>query len=66
MVMAKLYTLAPVDIIVTYYLVVFLLVAERLEDDRDENVQHHKCHEDDARENQEGTKHWVQIQDLQM
>lgn len=40
-------------------------MAERLEDDCDEKVQHHECQEDDARENQERAKNRVQIQDLQ-
>lgn len=47
------------------YLVVFLLVTERLKDNRNEKVQHYKCHEYDAGKYQKCAKHWVQIQDLQ-
>lgn len=42
----------------------YLLLTERHQDDRDEEVQHHKGHEHNAGADEESTKHWVVIQNL--
>ena len=46
------------------HLIVFLLLTEGHQDDRDKQVQHHKCHKNDAGPNEEGAKHWSIVQDL--
>lgn len=46
------------------YLVIFLLLTEGHQDDRDKQIQHHKCHKNYAGPNEEGTKNWAVVQDL--
>lgn len=46
------------------HLIAFLLLIEGHQDDRDKEIQHHKCHENDAGPNQEGAEHWAVVQDL--
>lgn len=46
------------------YLVMYLLLAERHKNDRDEEVQHHKGHEHDAGADEECAKHWIVIKNL--
>lgn len=42
----------------------YLLLTECHEDDRDEEVQHHKGHEHNTGADEESTEHWVIIQNL--
>lgn len=47
------------------YLVMDLLLSECHQNYRDEQVQHHKGHEHNAGADEESSKHWIIIQNLQ-
>ena len=42
----------------------YLLLTESHQNDRDEEIQHHKGHEHDAGANEKGPKNWIVIQHL--
>lgn len=46
------------------YLVMYLLLTECHQNDRDEEVQHHKGHEHNGGADKESPKHWIVIQNL--
>lgn len=46
------------------YLVMYLLLTECHQNDRNEEVEHHKGHKYNARTNEECTKYWVVVQNL--
>ena len=46
------------------YLVMYLLLTECHQDDRDEEIKHHKGHEHNAGADEESTKHRVVVQNL--
>lgn len=46
------------------YLVMDLLLTECHQNDRDEEVQHHKGHEHNTGADEESTEHWIIIQNL--